>query len=160
MEVFGSQLNLAELVPLEDDAATVCVALRKPERLLSARDAEYFDGEHIEEIHASEVTLPKTLFKLHSRLSARDLEFFETDENPIDDDDTVPVPRAAGCRDAEVFEDYEVAEVAASALPPLPLLPKAVGARDLEVLESVDFVAAEVVPPQVARRASGRDDEF
>ena len=46
----------------------------------------------------------------------------------------------------------------ASALPELPVPPKALAARDLEVFDEDSKV--DEAPPTVARRASGRDDEY
>jgi len=148
-EVFGSYVNLSEL---EDDVAMVSVAQIKP---MSARDAEFFD-EAVVEIKAHEVTLPKTLY--NGRLSARDLEFFEDEYNPIEEEEVAP--KKGGCRDAEVFEEHEVAELPSSALPEMPPPVPSLGARDLEVFDAHPDVVTDVTPPARARRMSGRDDEF
>jgi len=162
VEVFG-EYTIEDSVMVHHNAFGILESnhTAKAEQRNSSRDSEVFDDIGIE-IPAKDVKLPRTLFKLHSRLSARDLEFFETESNPCDetdavDDDALYAARA-GCRDAEVFENYKVAEVPANLVPSLRKLPKLPGVRDREVLEFDCVPLPE--PPVVQRRPSGRDDEF
>jgi len=155
-EVFGSYLDLSEL-----DMSAPSERSPRP----SARDDEFWGD--LPECPAAAAKLPKTLFPLQTRLSARDLELFEAEDAVLIDDATDDsTKRGSSSRDAELFEEYEVKEIPAAEakLPAAAVAWSArIGARDLEFCdESHEWLrhALPVANANESVRRSGRDDEY
>jgi len=155
-EVFGSYLDLSQL-----DMAAPSEHSPRP----SARDEELWGDDAVDECPAAAAKLPKTLFPLQTRLSARDLELFEAEDTVLIDATTnEPSKIGTSSRDAELFEDYDVKEIPAAQaqLPTLAVMSNAkIGARDLEFCdESHEWLRQPLPVVNLSVRRSGRDDEY